>query len=52
MDPKSSRRAAKFASPARQRWGEWDNNRVRPRIVLAWLEKTFPFNSTRWEFEA
>ena len=26
--------------------------RVRPRIVLAWLEKEFPFNSTRWEFEA
>jgi len=25
--------------------------RVRPRIVLAWLEKEFPFNSTRWEFK-
>lgn len=24
--------------------------RVRPRVVLAWLEKEFPFNSTRWEF--
>ncbi len=24
--------------------------RVRPRIVLAWQEKTFPYNSTRWEF--
>jgi hypothetical protein len=26
--------------------------RVRPRVVLAWLEKDFPTNSTRWEFEA
>jgi hypothetical protein len=26
--------------------------RVRPRIVPAWLEKTFPFNSTRWEFSS
>ncbi|MGZ4819207.1 MAG: pyridoxamine 5'-phosphate oxidase family protein [Terriglobales bacterium] len=26
--------------------------RVRPQVVLAWLEKEFPFNSTRWEFEA
>jgi nitroimidazol reductase NimA-like FMN-containing flavoprotein (pyridoxamine 5'-phosphate oxidase superfamily) len=25
--------------------------RVRPRVVLAWLEKEFPYNSTRWEFE-
>ena len=24
--------------------------RVRPRIVLAWTEKEFPKNSTRWEF--
>ena len=24
--------------------------RVRPRIVLAWTEKDFPKNSTRWEF--
>lgn len=23
---------------------------VRPRVVLAWTEKEFPFNSTRWEF--
>ncbi|HEX9120529.1 MAG TPA: hypothetical protein VF840_08315 [Terriglobales bacterium] len=26
--------------------------RVRPRVVLAWLEKEFPFSSTRWEFQA
>jgi hypothetical protein len=25
--------------------------RVRPRVVLAWLEKDFPTSSTRWEFE-
>jgi hypothetical protein len=24
--------------------------RVRPRVVLAWTEKEFPTNSTRWEF--
>jgi Pyridoxamine 5'-phosphate oxidase len=24
--------------------------RVKPRVVLAWMEKTFPYNSTRWEF--
>jgi hypothetical protein len=24
--------------------------RVRPRVVLAWTEKDFPTNSTRWEF--
>jgi len=24
--------------------------RVRPRVVLAWTEKEFPKNSTRWEF--
>jgi len=24
--------------------------RDRPRIVLAWTEKDFPYNSTRWEF--
>lgn len=24
--------------------------RVRPRVVLAWTEKDFPKNSTRWEF--
>lgn len=24
--------------------------RVRPRVVLAWTEKEFPNNSTRWEF--
>ena len=24
--------------------------RVRPRVVLAWTEKDFPNNSTRWEF--
>lgn len=24
--------------------------RVRPRVVLAWLEKTFPYEATRWEF--
>jgi hypothetical protein len=24
---------------------------VRPRVVLAWLEKEFPFSSTRWEFQ-
>lgn len=26
--------------------------RVRPRVVLAWTEKDFPNNSTRWEFAA
>lgn len=26
--------------------------RVRPRVVLAWLEKELPFNSTRWGFQA
>jgi hypothetical protein len=25
--------------------------RVRPRIVLAWLEKEFPYTATRWEFK-
>jgi hypothetical protein len=25
---------------------------VRPRIVLAWTEKDFPKNATRWQFEA
>jgi len=25
---------------------------VRPRVVLAWTEKDFPNNATRWEFEA
>jgi len=25
--------------------------RVRPRVVLAWLEKEFPFHSTRWQFK-
>ena len=24
--------------------------RVRPRVALAWLEKKFPYHSTRWEF--
>ena len=24
--------------------------RVKPRVVLAWTEKEFPTNSTRWEF--
>src|SRR5215467_2345001 len=24
--------------------------RVRPRVVLAWLEKDFPYTATRWEF--
>jgi len=24
--------------------------RVRPRVVLAWTEKEFPKNSTRWQF--
>ncbi|MFZ1139496.1 MAG: pyridoxamine 5'-phosphate oxidase family protein [Candidatus Sulfotelmatobacter sp.] len=24
---------------------------VRPRVVLAWTEKDFPNNATRWEFE-
>jgi len=24
--------------------------RVRPRVVLAWTEKDFPNNATRWEF--
>ncbi len=26
--------------------------RVRPRVVLAWTEKDFPNNATRWEFGA
>jgi len=26
--------------------------RVRPRVALAWLEKKFPYHSTRWEFPA
>jgi PPOX class probable F420-dependent enzyme len=26
--------------------------RVRPHVVLAWTEKEFPQNSTRWEFPA
>jgi len=25
---------------------------VRPRVVLAWTEKNFPNNATRWQFEA
>ncbi|HEY4766054.1 MAG TPA: pyridoxamine 5'-phosphate oxidase family protein [Candidatus Sulfotelmatobacter sp.] len=25
--------------------------RVRPRVVLAWTEKDFPNNATRWEFD-
>lgn len=25
---------------------------VRPRVVLAWTEKDFPKNATRWEFDA
>ena len=25
---------------------------VRPRVVLAWTEKDFPHNATRWEFAA
>jgi hypothetical protein len=25
---------------------------VRPRVVLAWTEKNFPNNATRWEFDA
>jgi hypothetical protein len=25
---------------------------VRPRVVLAWTEKDFPNNATRWEFKA
>jgi len=25
---------------------------VRPRVVLAWTEKDFPHNATRWEFDA
>jgi hypothetical protein len=25
---------------------------VRPRVVLAWTEKDFPNNATRWEFDA
>lgn len=24
---------------------------VRPRVVLAWTEKDFPNNATRWEFD-
>ena len=24
---------------------------IRPRVVLAWTEKEFPNNATRWEFE-
>jgi pyridoxine/pyridoxamine 5'-phosphate oxidase len=24
--------------------------KVRPRVALAWLEKKFPYHSTRWEF--
>jgi len=24
--------------------------RVRPRVVLAWTEKEFPYTATRWEF--
>jgi len=26
--------------------------RVRPRVVLAWTEKEFPTNSTRWQFRS
>jgi hypothetical protein len=25
---------------------------VRPRVVLAWTEKDFPNNATRWQFDA
>jgi len=25
---------------------------VRPRVVLAWTEKDFPHNATRWEFDS
>ena len=25
---------------------------VRPRVVLAWTEKNFPNNATRWQFKA
>jgi len=24
---------------------------VRPRVVLAWTEKDFPYNATRWQFD-
>jgi len=24
---------------------------VRPRVVLAWTEKDFPNNATRWQFD-
>jgi hypothetical protein len=24
---------------------------VRPRVVLAWTEKDFPNNATRWRFD-
>jgi hypothetical protein len=26
--------------------------RVRPSVVLAWTEKDFPNNATRWQLEA
>jgi hypothetical protein len=26
--------------------------RVRPRVVLAWTEKDFPNNATRWQLGA
>jgi len=25
--------------------------RVRPRVVLAWTERDFPNNATRWQFD-
>jgi len=25
---------------------------VRPRVVLAWTEKDFPNNATRWTFDS
>lgn len=40
----------KYKMPATVMPGESVCYRVRPRIVLAWFEKTFPKSATRWEF--
>ncbi len=40
----------KYKMPMMPLPGESVVYRVRPRVVLAWTEKDFPNNATRWEF--
>ena len=42
---------AKYKMPLTMLPGESVVYRVRPRVVLAWTEKDFPNNATRWQFE-